>query len=118
VVLDLSTIKRLDDIKAPFLDKPPVTDLAKGPADDLGAVDPRVPLSRPLVLSTPHHADVSHLGGAEAAGSDQPSQAEYAALLAQLGDAVAEQQQMLQELAERYDAVRAEYEQLFGQAPA
>ncbi len=107
---DLGTRKGLDDVKRAFLDKQPGFE-NKGLFDNPAILDPgRV--ARPFVLSTPHHSAAASGFGEAAAG--EASSAEYEAVLARLEAEMSERNQELSQLEAMYEAVRAEYQEIFG----
>ena len=87
--------KPVDDVKHAGLDKQ---------FDNPIGFDPV--RGRPFVLSTPHHAP--------GVGRQETQAVEYEEVLGQLGAAIMEQQRALELLAEQYQAVAAEYQELFG----
>jgi V8-like Glu-specific endopeptidase len=114
------TLKFRDDVKSPVLDKNPSADILKrvgsdGPLiPDRGGpvINPQLgDVSRPFVLSTPHHS----MAWANEATST-PQLEEYEAALAQLAETIAQYQQALQSLDTDYQQLLAEYQQVAGGA--
>jgi len=91
----LGPTKPIDDVKHAGLDKQ---------FDNPIGFDPGH--GRPFVLATPHHAP--------GVGRQESQAVEYEEVLGQLGAAIMEQQRALELLAEQYQAVAAEYQELFG----
>jgi V8-like Glu-specific endopeptidase len=115
-----ATRKALDDVKSPALDKG-LSD-QKLPASDLRAQPGRFrpgPLqappgvARPFALQQPHHSMAWQNEAQQGADAEAEM---YEATLAQLGETIAQQQALLEQLDEQYRAVLAEYEQIQGGA--
>lgn len=107
----LGTVKFIDDVKMPALDKNPVSDSVVWKP---GQVDPG-PLNpgrggRPFVLSTPHHS-MAWAGEA----SQQSGLDEYEAALQQVVETISQYEQALQTLHSHYEQLVEEYRQAAGQ---
>lgn len=114
-VLDqLGTRKAFDDVKRPAFDKG-FSDVKRPGFDGRPGFDPGQPVinvggqARPFALAIPHHSmswtgETAGLAAAEA----------YEAALAQIGEAIVQQQQVLMALDAEYRSLLAEYEQAAG----
>jgi hypothetical protein len=123
------TLKFIDDVKQPGHDKPPVLDQPKTPVTDtVGAIPVTGPFggmrAAPFVLSTPHHSGAwtqSFPQAAQHAASAYEQQIrQYEEFLEACGQADAagqvlpEERQRIDGVYEEYQALVAEYRQLFG----
>ena len=117
------SLKFTDDLKQPFRDKNPASDVAKRPGSD-GVFDPIGPISdpivragrfgggesRPFVLANPHQSNAWN----EAAQNDEL--AEIEASLAQLAELSQQYAEALEQVDAEYQQLVAEYVQRGGQA--
>ncbi|WP_217914704.1 zinc metalloprotease [Miltoncostaea marina] len=126
---DGGTDPRIDPIKQPALDKPPIADLAKAPAADLGGIpDPGGPVQQPdlgrggpapFVLATPHHS-MAWAGGEAGLGEYEVALAQYEEVIAQYARAEAagglgeEDARAARELYDEYSRLGEEYRRLAG----
>jgi V8-like Glu-specific endopeptidase len=99
------TRKALDDVKQPGLEKIPAAD-QKAPFDGRPGIDPRRPVERPFILSTPHHSTA-------VAGADE-DRASYESVLAQLEQAMTQRQAELAQLDAEYRRLMGEYQARYG----
>ena len=116
------TRKAIDDVKSPALDKA-FSDIKQPAFDGRPPFDPGRPLfgpggqQRPFALAHPHHS-MSWTGEAQGQSQTQAqpdAEAEaYEAALAQLGETIEQQQQVLEALDVEYQALLAEYQQEMG----
>ncbi len=123
------TLKFRDDVKFPFFDKPPPTDVigkrfgsdpigdpfnpVGNPAFNPGFSGAATAAARPFVLSNPHH---SMAWAGEGAAAAAPALEAYEATLAQMAEVMSQYQQALHMLDAQYQQVLAEYRQAGGQA--
>lgn len=114
-VLDqIGTRKGLDDVKGPALDKA-FSDVKFAAFDGRPQFDPGRRFfgpggqARPFALAQPHHT-MAWSGEAQAGTAGEA----YEAALSQLGEAIAQQQQVLEALDGQYQALLAEYQSAMG----
>ena len=114
-VLDqIGTRKGFDDIKSPAHDKA-FSDIKRPGIDGRPIFDPGLPFlggggqARPFALAHPHHS-MSWSGEAQASATAEA----YEAALAQIGEMITQQQQVLESLDAEYRAIAIEYQQAMG----
>lgn len=118
------TRKAIDDVKSPALDKA-FSDIKRPGFDGRPPFDPGQPIfglggqQRPFALAHPHHS-MSWTGEAQGQSQAQsPAQESagaeaYEAALAQLGETILQQQEVLEALDAEYRALLVEYQQEMG----
>jgi V8-like Glu-specific endopeptidase len=110
-ISDLRTVKALDDVKSPAMDKQ-FTDV-KLPGSDV--FDPGGPVvrpggaARPFILANPHHAMVT-----ETAAGGALSPLDYEAVIGELSQVIQVRQGEVAALEEQLQQVLAEYQEVYG----
>ncbi len=105
---DDGTLKQLEDVKRPGLEKPPLTDRG-GFGRGVPGLRGGAGRQRPFAMATPHHSEAWRTAGGTAEAEA------YEAALAELEQQMAEAVEAVEEMQAQYEALAAEYQELFGQ---